>query len=104
MAEIPDVSGRSITDLMSLAGRRAVVTGGGRGLGKAIARRLAEAGADVLVGDVDQTLATQAASDLKASHSSRVLGIFMDVTRTATVVAAADLAVEQLGGIDIWGQ
>ena len=39
---LPDVSSSTIADLVSLTGRRAVVTGGGRGLGKAIALRLAE--------------------------------------------------------------
>ena len=46
---IADVSERSVAELVSLSGRRAVVTGGAQGLGKAIARRLAEAGAAVVV-------------------------------------------------------
>lgn len=59
MPSIPDVSNRTIGELVSLAGRHAVVTGGARGLGFGIARRLAEAGADVLIGDLTQELATQ---------------------------------------------
>jgi NAD(P)-dependent dehydrogenase (short-subunit alcohol dehydrogenase family) len=102
MTAIADVSGRSIAELVSLAGRNAVVTGGGRGLGKAIAHRLAEAGANVLVGDIETELARAAAEDLDRSYSSRALGTFMDVSDTATVTAAAELAVEQFGGIDIW--
>src|SRR5439155_2008746 len=102
MTAIADVSDRSIAELVSLAGRNAVVTGGGRGLGKAIARRLAEAGANVLIGDIDKQLALAAAEDLDGSYSSRVLGTFMDVSETSTVTAAAELAVKQFGGIDIW--
>jgi NAD(P)-dependent dehydrogenase (short-subunit alcohol dehydrogenase family) len=102
MKPIADVSNRSISDLVSLAGRHAVVTGGGRGLGKAIAKRLAEAGADVLIGDVNELLATTAASELGAAYPVSVLGTFMDVTDTATVSAAADMARRQFGGIDIW--
>lgn len=101
MSAVADVSDRSIAELVSLSGRSAVVTGGGRGLGKAIARRLAEAGANVLIGDIDAELVAAAAKDL-ASGSSRVIGTFMDVSNTATIVAAADLACEQFGGIDIW--
>ena len=102
MTAIADVSDRSIAELVSLSGRNAVVTGGGRGLGKAIARRLVEAGANVLVGDIDEELARAAAEDLDSSFSSRALGTFMDVSDTSTVTAAAELAVEQFGGIDIW--
>lgn len=102
MASIADVSGRSLGELVSLRGRNAVVTGGGRGLGKAIACRLAEAGANVLIGDIDAALGASAAEDIGARHPSRVIGTFMDVTDTATVTATADLAVAQFGGIDIW--
>jgi NAD(P)-dependent dehydrogenase (short-subunit alcohol dehydrogenase family) len=102
MTPIADVSDRSIAELVSLNGRRAVVTGGGRGLGKAIAKRLAEAGADVLIGDVDPDLAAAAARELDAAHPARVRGTFMDVTDTATVTAGADLACRQFGGLDIW--
>jgi NAD(P)-dependent dehydrogenase (short-subunit alcohol dehydrogenase family) len=79
-----------------------VVTGGGRGLSKAIALRLAEAGADVLIGDVDEDLAIAAATDLCERYPVTTVGRFMDVTDTPSVAASADRAVDQLGGIDIW--
>lgn len=99
---IADVSGRSIAELVDLSGRVAVVTGGGRGLGKAIASRLAEAGASVVIGDIDKELATAAAADLAEKHGTQAIGAFMDVSKTASVIEVADLAVERLGGIDIW--
>jgi NAD(P)-dependent dehydrogenase (short-subunit alcohol dehydrogenase family) len=102
MKTIADVSSHSVAELVSLAGRVAVVTGGGRGLGKAIAQRLAEAGADVLIADRDGELAGAAAQDLDARYASRVLAATMDVTDTESVAAAAAVAVSKLGGVDIW--
>lgn len=99
---IADVSSKSLPDLVSLQGRRAVVTGGGRGLGKAIASRLAEAGADLLIGDIDEQLAVAAAKELAERHGVRVIGTCMDVSDTASVAAAADRAVADLGSLDIW--
>ncbi|MCX4831335.1 SDR family oxidoreductase [Streptomyces sp. NBC_01016] len=95
---VPDVSSRSLAELISLSGRRAVVTGAGQGLGRAIAQRLSEAGADVLVTDVDEERAVAAADTLEG----RALPVRMDVTDPDSVSAAADRAVRDLGGIDIW--
>jgi NAD(P)-dependent dehydrogenase (short-subunit alcohol dehydrogenase family) len=102
MNAIADVSQRSIAQLVSLAERAAVVTGGGRGLGKAIAERLCEAGASVVIGDIDGELAAAAAADLSSRHDGRAIGTAMDVSDTRSVTAAADLAVATFGGIDIW--
>ena len=99
---IADVSDKSISELISLGGRCAVVTGGARGIGKAIGRRLAEAGAAVLLADLDEAGAREAAADLSRSCNARVIGTGIDVADSAAIIAAADLAVEQLGGIDIW--
>lgn len=102
MTAIRDVSDRSIAELVSLAGRNAVVTGGGQGLGKGIARRLAEAGANVLIGDVEGERALAAAADLDASHPGRVIGTRMDVADSASITAVVQLAKKEFGGVDIW--
>lgn len=101
---VPDVSGRSIAELVSLAGRTAVVTGGARGLGRAIASRLSEAGANVVIGDIEGQgdLAEKAAADLATRHGGKAIGYYMNVADTASVKAVADLAVESFGSIDIW--
>jgi NAD(P)-dependent dehydrogenase (short-subunit alcohol dehydrogenase family) len=99
---IADVSDTPLADLVSLRGRRAVVTGGAQGLGRAIARRLAEAGASILIGDLKQDLAGSAAQELGRRHGARVISTHLDVANTSSVLAAAELAVSQLGGIDIW--
>ncbi len=97
-----DVSSRSIAELVSLEGRAAVVTGGARGIGLAIARRLAEAGADVLIGDVDKSGAEEAAETIAREFGHRAIGVELDVTSSASIAAAADRAVAELGGLDIW--
>jgi NAD(P)-dependent dehydrogenase (short-subunit alcohol dehydrogenase family) len=99
---IPDPSDRPVAELLSLRGRRAVVTGGGRGLGRAIARRLAEAGASVLIGDVDAASAEATAAELSAEGGGTVVAAPLDVADPASVVAAVGAAVERLGGLDIW--
>jgi NAD(P)-dependent dehydrogenase (short-subunit alcohol dehydrogenase family) len=98
---IPDVSDRSIAELVSLDGRVAVVTGGARGTGLAIARRLAEAGASVVVTDADQDAAESAAHGL-ASEGYRVVGIALRAGEEAATVALADQVVERLAGLDVW--
>lgn len=97
-----DVSAKPLTELVSLKGRRAVVTGAGRGLGKAIAWRLAEAGADVLLGDLEEELALTAAADIAEHHGVRAIGTAMNVAAAASVAAAAERAVTDLGGLEIW--
>jgi NAD(P)-dependent dehydrogenase (short-subunit alcohol dehydrogenase family) len=102
MKKIADVTDRSLAELISLTGRTAVVTGGARGLGKAIANRLAEAGANVVIGDRDAALAQSAADDLCAGFAARIVATHMDVADTTSITATADLAVQRFGGIDIW--
>lgn len=99
---IADVSDAPLSELISLTGRRAVVTGGAQGLGRAIARRLAEAGASVLIGDLKHDLAQMAADDLSRRYGGQVTATHLDVADTSSVIAAVDLAVSRLGGIDIW--
>jgi NAD(P)-dependent dehydrogenase (short-subunit alcohol dehydrogenase family) len=99
---IADVSTVALADLISLEGRAAVVTGGAQGLGKAMARRLAEAGATVLIGDLKFEQAQATAAELADRYASRVIATRLDVTNTASVEAAADFCAAELGGIDVW--
>ncbi|PPF34555.1 SDR family NAD(P)-dependent oxidoreductase [Pseudoclavibacter sp. AY1H1] len=99
---LPDVSNAPISDLVSLRGRRAVVTGGAQGLGRAICERLAEAGADLLIVDLDATRATAAADEIAAKHGTRAMGAAADVSVPDSISAAAARAAAELGGIDIW--
>jgi NAD(P)-dependent dehydrogenase (short-subunit alcohol dehydrogenase family) len=79
-----------------------VVTGGARGLGRAIALRLAEAGAAVLICDIDVEGAMATADQIQARHGTPTFVATLDVTDPASISAAADIGVARLGGIDIW--
>jgi 3-oxoacyl-[acyl-carrier protein] reductase len=83
-------------------GRAAIVTGAARGIGLAIATRLAAEGASVAILDLDEALATEAAAGLAtAGGTQRHLGIACDVTDTDSVGAAVDRVVGGLGALHI---
>jgi NAD(P)-dependent dehydrogenase (short-subunit alcohol dehydrogenase family) len=89
-----------IAELISLQGRTAVVTGGARGLGLAIARRLAEAGARVVIADRDADGAVRAAESLAGDEPG--VGVHLDVTDAALVRATVEDVVARYGAVDIW--
>ena len=99
---IADVQDLPIGNLISLKGRGAVVTGGATGLGKATVRRLAEAGASVLIADIDYDLAMSTADELGRDTGGTVLAIRCDAADSLSIATVAELAIERLGGIDIW--
>lgn len=85
---------------MRLDGKRAVVTGGGRGIGAAVARALAEEGAAVLVcSRSSEEIEAVAAEITGAGH--RASAVPCDVSDTAQVERLAEAAMESLGGVDI---
>lgn len=85
---------------MTLAGRVALVTGGGRGIGRALALALAQAGADVAIADIDYYSAQNAASEIN-DLGKRGLAVHVDVTQKLSVTAMVQTVVDQLGGLDI---
>jgi NAD(P)-dependent dehydrogenase (short-subunit alcohol dehydrogenase family) len=99
---IPDCSSLSLKQLCSLRGRRAVITGGARGIGLAIAQRFAEAGAAVALGDLLEADARKAAQDIGRTAGVPTLARALDVSNAASVAEIADAAVAEFGGIDIW--
>ncbi len=99
---VADVSDRSLAELWSLEGRVAVVTGGARGIGEATCHRFAEAGADVVVADLDSALAEEVAAAVADRWGHRAIGTALDVADEAANEALADRAVAEFGRLDIW--
>ncbi len=78
----------------------AVVTGGASGIGRGICLALAEAGADVVVADIDAEGAGKVA-EMLGSKGVRSIAVGTDVSKTESVAALASAVVKQMGGVDI---
>jgi NAD(P)-dependent dehydrogenase (short-subunit alcohol dehydrogenase family) len=82
---------------MQLEGKRALVTGAGRGLGLAIATKFAEYGASVALADLDDATANAAAAQLGGD----AFAVHCDVTSSADVQAAIAATTDRFGGMDV---
>ena len=89
-----------INDLISLAEKRAIVTGGAMDIGFAISYRLAQAGASVLIADIDAEAAQEAIEQLKGTGYNAIF-TRCDVSQEEEVKAMVGTAMAKMGGIDI---
>src|SRR6476661_3439970 len=87
--------------LFDLTDRVAVVTGGSKGLGLAIASGLASAGADVVLVSRHEDEAKDAAGRIAAATGRRAVGLRADVTNPAEVDRMADRALAEFGRVDV---
>lgn len=100
MSPTPAGGPTSAARLFSLAGKRALITGAGQGIGLTLARGLAEAGARLYLNDVDPGRLTQAVSSLReAGHD--VSGRCFDVAKAPDVAAGVAALEAEGGGVDI---
>jgi meso-butanediol dehydrogenase/(S,S)-butanediol dehydrogenase/diacetyl reductase len=85
---------------MKLDGKVALVTGGGQGLGEGIAKKLAEAGCNIAVADINKENAEKVAKDIEAM-GRKAIAVEVDVTDWEQVQNMVKETVEELGGLDI---
>lgn len=86
--------------MLDLTSKTAIVTGGGTGLGRAMAHALAAAGASVALASIDAPSIERTAQELRAAGAA-ALAVPTDVRDRATVEAMVDRTVERFGGVDI---
>ncbi|CAN5224458.1 SDR family oxidoreductase [soil metagenome] len=86
---------------LELSGHRALITGGSRGIGRAIARALLDEGVRVAIAARDPETVSRTVAELKAATGGEVHGLTVDTRDDASVDALVEGAVLALGGLDI---
>jgi NAD(P)-dependent dehydrogenase (short-subunit alcohol dehydrogenase family) len=86
---------------LELTGKRALVTGGSRGIGKAIARQLALEGADVAIAARDRARIDATVEEIRTLSGRKIFGTTVETGDADSVLAMVAAAADALGGIDI---
>jgi len=90
-----------IIENMRLDGKKILVTGGARGIGKSVASAFAEAGADLAIVDIDMAEAEKTAKDLEMRYGKRAIAIGTDVTNPDQVNDMIENVLTEYGRLDV---
>lgn len=90
----------NLRDLISLKGKNAIVTGGAAGIGAAIVRRLAEAGARVMIADINTAIPDETIQEF-GTLNRHISSMYCDISREEEVKAMIDHAAGIMGSVDI---
>lgn len=91
---------QNIQNLFNLSGKAALVTGGAMGIGQGIARRLAEAGAAVLVSDIAQAKAEETAKEIREA-GGKAEAFRADIGNPEDIQRSTQAMLDRFGGLDI---
>lgn len=86
---------------MDIKGKKAIVTGAASGIGKGIAMKLAQYGADVVVADINDASAKAVSEEISEKYKVNCINVNVDVTTTFSTEKMVKETIERLGGIDI---
>ncbi|MDC9589525.1 SDR family oxidoreductase [Xenorhabdus sp. XENO-10] len=90
-----------ILEKMSLDGKKILITGGARGIGKQLAASLSEAGADVAIVDVDLEAAQKTAKEIARTTNKKTMAIKTDITQPDEINAMIDTILKEFGRLDV---
>lgn len=91
----------SVLDRYGLAGRTAIVAGGARGMGRAVAELAASTGADIAILDILEAETAETASHIAATFGRKAKGFVADLSDAAKAEQAVEAAIAELGRIDV---
>ena len=86
---------------MRFQGKTAIITGGARGIGRAVAEGLVAKGASVVISDMDMESASKAAGEIKEAFGGRVLPFKADVKAKADILSLVESTMKEFGRVDI---
>lgn len=87
--------------LLNLSGKVAIVTGSAGGIGEAIVERLHQAGANVIVSDINQEGLTKVVERLNSAREKSAIGLHLDISNAEQVKAVVERTVAEFGSVDI---
>lgn len=87
---------------MNLKGKIAVVTGGGQGIGRAIAEKLVEAGAKVVIGDINIKIAQNTTKEVNCNFEGMMSCYHLDITKSESISKMINNIMDEFGTVDIW--
>ncbi|MCK4882593.1 MAG: SDR family oxidoreductase [Candidatus Omnitrophica bacterium] len=86
---------------MNLKGKNAIITGASRGIGKAVALKLAQEGVNILIAARNQETLDKTVAEIRGQASGKVIGVSTDVSQLDDLIKLHEAAKTQLGNIDI---
>lgn len=86
---------------MNFSGKVAIITGGGSGIGRATAERLAKGGAALIIVDCVESRVNTTVAELSSAHGAKIVGLAADVGLEATAEAMVKRAIKSFGRLDI---